>query len=96
MFNDGKAGLVEKPIPTPKEDFVLVKVHVVPMCTEWKAFKSGQVGEGFGHEAAGEVVEDAQPGRVQVGDRVVVQPQYACGKCSLCLIGEFIHCRDWN
>lgn len=93
MFGEGKAGLVDKPDPIPKEDFVLVKVHVVPMCTEYKAFKGGHTGDNFGHEAAGEVVEVAQPGRVRVGDRVVVQPQYACGRCSMCLIGEHIHCQ---
>lgn len=92
MFGDGKAGLVDKPDPKPKEDFVLVKVRSVPMCTEYKGFKGDRSGDHFGHEAAGEVVEVAQPGRVKVGDRVVVQPQYPCGKCDMCLIGEFIHC----
>ena len=94
MFGDGKAGLVEKPDPTPKEDFVLVKVHVVPMCTEYKGFKAGHKGDHFGHEAVGEVVEVAQPGQVKVGDRVVVQPQNPCGRCPLCLIGEYIHCQN--
>lgn len=94
MFGDGKAGLTDKPDPRPKEDFVLVKVHSVPMCTEYKGFKHGSKGDSFGHEASGEVVEVAQPGRVQVGDRVVVQPQYGCGKCPLCVSGENIHCQN--
>jgi len=94
MFGDGRAGLVEKPDPTPKEDFVLVKVRVVPMCTEYKSFKAGHKGDNFGHEAAGEVAEVAQPGLVKVGDRVVVQPQYPCGRCYLCLTGEYIHCQN--
>jgi len=38
MFGNMKAGLVDKPDPTPKEDFVLVKVRAVPMCTEYKGF----------------------------------------------------------
>jgi len=92
MFGDGKAGLVDKPDPRPEEDFVLVKVHAVPMCTEYKAFKGGHEGDRFGHEAAGEVVEVAQPGLVKVGDRVVVQCGSGCGQCSMCLIGEAIHC----
>lgn len=94
MFGDGTAGLVDKPDPTPKENFVLVKVHVVPMCTEYKGFKGGHKGDHFGHEAAGEVVEVAHPGLVKVGDRVVVQPQYACGRCWLCMRGEAIHCQN--
>ncbi len=94
MFGEGKAGLADKPDPKPKEDFVLVKVRAVPMCTEYKGFKAGREGDHFGHEAAGEVVEVAQPGLVKVGDRVAVQPQYGCGKCFLCLTGENIHCQN--
>ena len=90
IFDDGKAGLVEKPDLTPKEDFVVVKVDAVPMCTEYKGFKAGRPGERFGHEAAGEVVEVAQPGQVKVGDRVVVQCGSGCGRCPMCLIGEVI------
>ena len=94
IFNDGKAGLVEKPDLTPKADFAVVKVHAVPMCTEYKDFKAGRQGERFGHEAAGEVVEVAQPGQVEVGDRVVVQCGSGCGRCPMCLTGEVIHCQS--
>jgi len=38
------------------------------------------------------VVATAQPCSVKVGDRVVVMPQYLCGKCPLCVAGEYIHC----
>lgn len=89
-----KAGVVEVPIPKPREDWVLVKVHVAPMCTEYKPFVAGHRSEFLGHEAAGEVVEIAQPGKVKVGDRVVVMPQYPCGKCALCLAGDYIYCED--
>jgi len=92
MFGNGKAGLVDKPDPEPCEDFVLVKVRAVPMCTEYKAFKGGHEGDRFGHEAVGEVVEVAQPGHVKVGDRVVVQCGAGCGRCAMCLTGEIIHC----
>ena len=37
----------------------------------------------------------AQPGKVKVGDRVVVMPHYPCGKCSFCLAGEYIHCQHY-
>jgi len=94
IFGDHKAGLVEVPDPEPKEDWAVVKVHAAPMCTEYKTFVSGGKADYLGHEAAGEVVAVAQPGRVKVGDRVVVMPQYPCGKCSLCVAGEYIHCRN--
>ena len=87
-FGAGKAGLVDKPDPKAKEDFVLVKIHVVPICTEYKGLRSDRPGDHFGHEAVGEVVEVAQPGLVKVGDRVVIQPVNGCGRCPLCIIGE--------
>ena len=87
-----QAGLVDAPDPRPIENWALVKVHATPMCTEYKMFVHGHKAEFLGHEAAGEVVEIAQPGRVKVGDRVVVMPQYPCGKCPLCVSGDYIHC----
>ena len=89
-----QAGLIEAPIPKPKEDWALVKVHAAPMCTEYKGFVAGRKSEYLGHEAVGEVVEITQPGRVQVGDRVVVMPQYPCGRCALCVSGDYIHCQN--
>ena len=88
-----QAVLLDTPIPEPKEDWVLVKVHAVPLCTEYKNWLTGN--EYGGHEAAGEVVKVAQPGKVKVGDRVVVMPGWPCGKCALCFAGEYIHCQNW-
>jgi L-iditol 2-dehydrogenase len=85
-----QTSLLDTAIPEPKEDWALVKVHAVPLCTEYKGWLSGN--EYSGHEAAGEVVQVAQPGKVKVGDRVVVMPGAPCGKCSLCISGEYIHC----
>jgi threonine dehydrogenase-like Zn-dependent dehydrogenase len=94
ITGERKAGLVEVPDPQPKEDWALVKIHVTPMCTEYKTFVAGRKAAHLGHEAAGEVVAVAQPGRVEVGDRVVVMPQWPCGKCALCVAGDYIHCQD--
>ena len=88
-----RAEIVEVRDPVAKEDWVVVKVHVAPMCTEYKSFRDGHANAYLGHEAVGEVVEVAQPGRVAVGDRVVVMPLYPCGKCPLCLSGDYIHCQ---
>ena len=94
ILGERKAGLVEVPDPQPKEDWAVVKVHVAPMCTEYKGFVAGRASEFLGHEAVGEVVAVAQPCDVAAGDRVVVQPQYPCGVCELCVAGEFIHCEN--
>ena len=94
ILGERQAGLVEVPDPQPKEDWAVVKIHASPMCTEYHAFEAGRKSPFLGHEAAGEVVDVAQPGKVEVGDRVVVQPRYPCGKCRLCTAGDYIHCQS--
>lgn len=89
-----RAELIEVPVPRPREDWVVIRVHAAPMCTEYKSFMAGHKAEFLGHEAAGEVVAVAQPCRVKVGDRVVVMPSYPCGKCALCVAGDYIHCEN--
>ena len=77
VFEDGTAGVVERPTPTPKDDYVLVKIHVSATCTEYKSYRDGtrwdfelgepvpaggpNAGDSYGHEAVGEVVEVAKP-----------------------------------
>ncbi len=92
ILGEWSAGLVDAPDPMPHEDWALVKVHAAPMCAEYKSFVAGHRSEYLGHEAAGEVVAVAQPGRVKIGDRVVVMPQYPCGVCALCTAGDYIYC----
>lgn len=87
-----QAGLAEVPEPKATGEFVKVKITAVPMCTEYRMYAKGQVCRVLGHEAAGEVMDVAQSGRVKAGQRVVVMPQYPCGKCSYCLTGQYIYC----
>ena len=95
IINKAGAGeLVDVPDPVPKDNWVVVKIYSSPLCTEYKAFEAGRASVSLGHEAAGEVVAVAQSGRLSVGDRVAVMPQYPCGTCSLCVSGEYIHCED--
>jgi threonine dehydrogenase-like Zn-dependent dehydrogenase len=99
-----QCALVDVPRPVAKDDFVVVKVMSAPLCTEYADYADGcsraeyQRGDEdpscLGHEAAGEVVEVATPGRVQVGDRVVVMPGFWCGDCRCCDCGEYIHCQN--
>ena len=93
ILGERQAGLVDAPDLQPKENWAVVKVHAAPMCTEYKAFVAGQPNQFLGHEAAGEVVAVAQPCKVKPGDRVVVMPLAGCGKCALCLAGDYIHCQ---
>ncbi len=89
-----QGGVVEADVPKPKGNWVLIKIHAAPLCTEYKGFAAGNSVDYLGHEASGEVVEIAQPGRVKVGDRVAVMPGYPCGDCTLCRSGDYIHCEN--
>lgn len=89
-----QAAAIEVAAPRPVKHWALVKVHTAPLCTEFKSYAAGHLGHALGHEACGEVVEVAQPGRVKVGDRVVVMPQLSCGACACCLSGDYIHCQQ--
>ena len=98
-----QCSFVRRPIPRAKGEFVVVKMMAAPLCTEYADFADGCARAEFqrgdedpsclGHEAAGEVVEIAQPGNVAVGDRVVVMPGFWCGTCRFCKSGEYIHCQ---
>jgi threonine dehydrogenase-like Zn-dependent dehydrogenase len=48
-----------------------------------------------GHEFAGEVVEiGPDVTKYNIGDRVTVEPQYGCGKCSYCRNGQYNVCKN--
>jgi L-iditol 2-dehydrogenase len=89
-----QAALIDVATPKAVADWVLVKVCAAPMCTEYKSFIDGTPSAFLGHEAAGEVVEVAHHGPVKPGDRVVVMPVQACGRCELCVAGDYIHCES--
>ena len=91
---NSRVEIIDEEIPKAKDNFIVVKVHVSPMCTEFYDYKEGKESLCLGHEAAGEVVEVDKSDIVKVGDRVVVMPQYPCGCCELCLSGEYIHCEN--
>lgn len=94
ITGERQAVLLDTPDLQPFDNWVVVKIHAAPMCTEYKRYMSGEPTEILGHEAAGEVVAVAQPGRVKVGDRVVAMPLYGCGVCPLCISGDYIHCEN--
>ena len=94
ITGERQVSLVDAQVPEPKDDWALVKVHASALCTEYKAYLTGYNLPTMGHEGAGEVVAVAQPGPVKVGDRVVILPQLGCGKCDLCMAGDYIYCQN--
>ncbi|MFI3172238.1 MAG: alcohol dehydrogenase catalytic domain-containing protein [Eubacteriales bacterium] len=90
----GKIEVVEAAIPEIVESTdVQVKIKAVGICgTDLHIFKAGradvQLPRVMGHELSGEVTAvGADVTTVKVGDKVVLDPVYACGTCPTCQKG---------
>jgi L-iditol 2-dehydrogenase len=92
IVGPGRVEIVEREAPTSFGDLVVVMIMVAPMCTENRRRRTGDPTDVLGHEAAGVVVDAGRSTRVREGDRVVVMPGNACGKCRDCVAGEHIFC----
>ncbi|XP_049814067.1 sorbitol dehydrogenase-like [Schistocerca nitens] len=95
--------LEEMPIPEPKENEVLVRVHCMGICgSDVHFLKHGRIGSYtlagpmvLGHEASGVVVRTgAAVSHLQPGDRVALEPGVPCRQCTLCHTGRYNLCRD--
>ena len=93
------------PTPEPKPGEVLVRLRVAALNRLDIFVRNGWPGLKLemphipGADGAGEVA--ALPPlssrmRLQVGDRVVINPNIGCGECDYCLSGWDNMCRDWN
>lgn len=103
MTSLGKVEFIEKPIPEPKADEVLVRMNYVGVCgSDLHYYESGRIGNYIveypfvlGHEAGGtvEAVGSAVT-TLKPGDRVALEPQITCGKCEFCKAGKYNLCRS--
>jgi threonine dehydrogenase-like Zn-dependent dehydrogenase len=94
--------MVPKPIVTHACD-VIVKITACSICSgsdlhlyngEIPSLDQGSV---LGHEAMGEVVEKGENVQLlEIGDRVVIAFDIACGQCDNCCRQEFTGCRETN
>lgn len=98
--------VIDRPIPSPKEGEVLIKMRASAICRSDMSIyngtpivggevKSGQIIPG--HEPAGDVV-DLGPGvkALKPGDRVAVYLAIGCGHCPYCLRGYTYLCKEWK
>ena len=103
MEGIGKMGFTQRPIPTPKEDEVLVKLEYVGICgSDMHYYETGAIGNFIveppfvlGHEPGGVVVEVGENVKhLKVGDRVALEPGKTCGHCEFCRTGRYNLCPD--
>ena len=103
MTGIGKMGYTTRPIPTPTEDEVLVKLEYVGICgSDMHYYETGAIGNYvvkppfvLGHEPGGTVVEVGSAVKhLKVGDRVALEPGKTCGHCKFCREGKYNLCPD--
>ena len=92
----------EVPVPTIKDDEVLVKMEAVGICgSDVHYYSHGKIGDFvvefpfiLGHECAGTVVEvGSNVKHLRVGDRVALEPGIPCHVCEFCMSGQCL-CPD--
>ena len=94
----------ESPVPVPESGSdVLIRMKAVGVCgSDIHYYTTGKIGSQVvkypfpvGHEGAGEVVQvGSAVTRVQVGDRVAIDPAMPCFRCDQCLAGRPHTCRN--
>ena len=103
LTEPGKMEIVEEPVPEAGRGQVLVRIEYNGICgSDVHFFKEGRVGDCvltdkfvLGHEVSGTVVELGEGvENLNVGDRVALEPGYACGKCEFCKSGRYNLCPD--
>ena len=103
MEGIGKMGYTQRPIPTPKDDEVLVKLEYVGICgSDMHYYETGAIGDYvvkppfvLGHEPGGTVVGvGSHVTHLKVGDKVALEPGKTCGHCEFCRQGKYNLCPD--
>ena len=101
MVDIGKIAFVEKPIPTPNANEILVKLEYVGICgSDLHYYSKGRIGNTcvefpftLGHEPSGTVVSIGRDVKgFSIGDRVALEPGKTCGHCRYCREGLYNLC----
>ncbi len=107
IWKDIKGQVTDRPMPTAKDDEVLLKIGAAGICgTDAHLLKKDSEGYSLynghskypiiiGHEFSGEVVEVGKNiKRLKIGDLVSVESMHWCGECDACRMGMFNQCKN--
>ena len=103
MNGIGKMGFIEKEVPQPKVNEVLVKLEYVGICgSDLHYYETGRIGDYIveppfvlGHEPGGVVVGlGKEVKHLSIGDKVALEPGKTCGHCEFCKTGRYNLCPD--
>lgn len=97
LLRQGVIEMQERPVPTPGDGEVLVRVGSVGVCgSDVHYYQHGRIGDMvvtgplvLGHEVSGTVVDVGRGvSEDRVGDRVAIDPQVPCRHCRQCKQGR--------
>jgi L-iditol 2-dehydrogenase len=101
LLGQKSLGMEERAVPVPEGDQVLVEVSKVGVCgSDVHYYRDGRIGpfvvDGplvLGHELSGRIVAvGAGVDASRIGQRVAVEPQKPCRRCSQCKAGRYNLC----
>ena len=104
LFGPNDLRVVDKPVPRPAYDEVLVRVAMCGACgtdiaIQAEPFPAQPPFGSFtpGHEWTGTVVSrGAGVDEVDVGQRVAIHVHHGCGRCRNCLTGSYTACENYG
>ncbi|MEM2889156.1 MAG: alcohol dehydrogenase catalytic domain-containing protein, partial [Candidatus Bathyarchaeia archaeon] len=103
LHKAGDLRIEEVDVPQIGPNDVLVKMRCVGICgSDIHYYVEGRIGSFIvdkplilGHECSGEVAEVGNNvTRVKVGQRIIIEPGFTCGRCSYCRSGRYNLCKD--
>lgn len=103
MNGVGEMEIIERAIPQPADNEVLVKLEYVGICgSDMHYYETGHIGDYIveppfvlGHEPGGTIVEVGKNVKhLKAGDRVALEPGKTCGHCEFCREGKYNLCPD--
>ncbi|MFL6056606.1 MAG: zinc-binding dehydrogenase [Actinoallomurus sp.] len=104
LFGPGDLRVVDRPVPEPGAEEVLVRVAMCGTCgTDLKILdghfpQTPPYGEYIpGHEWTGTVVATGSTvDELAPGDRVCIEAHHGCGRCGNCLTGRYTACLNYG
>jgi len=101
FYGPGNLEIVEMDIPAIDDNEVLIKVKACGICGTDKLIFTGDYSANFpvilGHEYSGTVEKVGKNvSEISKGDKVAVDPNILCGKCSYCLRGMGHLCKNYS
>lgn len=99
IYKPGDIRVIEKEIPTPKEDEVLIRIKACGVCGTDHSLYTGGFPANYpviiGHEFSGEVVAIGDNVKnLEIGNRVTVDPNRVCRRCEYCRLGKEHLCEN--